>query len=121
VAFTNLTTVEAFDGEDVLTVERETGGQAALSAEGVPSFGFREAQQGAEAQQIGVGLRGLEGGVLVAAAHERRTLFETFAGAQAECGVFAGEGTRLQVRGPELELTADAGDEAFDLHGSAEL
>jgi hypothetical protein len=105
----------------VLTVERETGGQAALSAEGVPSFGFREAQQGAEAQQIGVGLRGLEGGVLVAAAHERRTLFETFAGAQAECGVFAGEGTRLQVRGPELELTADAGDEAFDLHGSAEL
>ena len=59
--------------------------------------------------------------MLVAAAHERRALFEAFAGPLAECGVFAGEGTRLEVGGAEFELTADAGDEAFDLHGSAEL
>ena len=50
VAFANLAPVESFDGEDVLTVERKTGGQAALAAEGVPTFGFRKTQQGAKAE-----------------------------------------------------------------------
>jgi hypothetical protein len=95
VAFADLAAIEAFDGEDVLAVERETGGQAALAAEGVPAIGLRETQQGAEAEQVGVGFGGLERGVFIAAAHERRALFEAFTGALAEGGVFAGEGARL--------------------------
>ena len=107
--------------EDVLAVEREAGGQAAFTAEGVPAVGFRETQQGAETEEVGVGFGGLEGGVLVAAPDERRALFEAFAGALAERRVFAGERAGFEVGGAELELAADAGDEAFDLHGSAEL
>lgn len=50
MAFADLASVEAFNGEDVLSVEREAGGQTAFTAEGVPAFGLGEAQQGAESE-----------------------------------------------------------------------
>jgi len=105
----------------VLAVEREAGRQAAFAAERMPAVGLREAQQGAETEEIGFGFGGLERGVLVAAAHQRGALLETFAGAHAQGRVFAGQRTGLEVRRPEFELAADAGDEAFGLHGSTEF
>ena len=121
MAFADDPAVEAFDREHVLAVEREAGRQAAFAAERMPAVGLREAQQGAEAEEVGVGFGGLECGVFVAAAHQRGALFEAFAGPQAQRRVFAGQRTSLEIRRPEFELAADAGDEAFGLHGSTEF
>ena len=64
----------------------------------------------------GVGLRRLEGRVFVAAADQGRALLKPFARPLAERGVFAGERAGLEVGAAELELAADAGDEAVKLH-----
>ena len=55
MALADLAAVEAFDGEDVLAVEREPGGQAAFAAQRVPAVGFGEAEHRAQPEEVGVG------------------------------------------------------------------
>ena len=82
----------------------------------MPAFRFGEAQQGAEAQEIGFRFGDLEGGMFITTADEGGALFEAFADAHAERGILAGERTRFEVRRAQFELPADACDETFGQH-----